>query len=88
MDALMFEVRVRDLMSKALKYASEVSQISTSINIASQQAQAEQLALRIQSSCKERHTTPQAVRCRVHQQAAFPHQWSLKEYCPTMTVRD
>ena len=57
-DALMFEVRVRDFMSNAVKYASEASQISNSINMASQQAQAEQLALRILSSCTMRDTPP------------------------------
>ena len=48
MDALKFEVCVRDFMSKALEYARE----------ASQQAQAEQLALRILSSCTRKDTPP------------------------------
>ena len=40
MDALMFEVAVRDFMSKAVLYASESSKISTSISLASAQAHA------------------------------------------------
>ena len=43
MDTLMIEVAVRDFMSKAVIYASEASKISTSISLASAQAQAEQL---------------------------------------------
>ena len=35
-DTLMFEVRLRYFMSKASEYASKASQISTSINMASQ----------------------------------------------------
>ena len=58
MDALMFEVAVRDFMSKAVEYASEASKISTSISLVSAQAQAEQLALRILSSCTRRDTQP------------------------------
>ena len=58
MDALMFEVAVRDFMSKAVEYASEASKISTSISLVSDQAQAEQLALRILSSCSRRDTQP------------------------------
>ena len=70
MDALMFEVRVRDFMSKALEYASEASQISTSVSMAYQQAQAERLALRILSRCTRRDTPPQGS----ERQAAVPHQ--------------
>ena len=44
--------------SKALEYASEASQISTSINMNSQQAKAERLAFRILSSCTRRDTPP------------------------------
>ena len=56
MDTFMFVVAVRDFMSKAVEYASEASKISTSISLS--QAQAEQLALRILSSCTRRDTPP------------------------------
>ena len=58
MVTIMFEVHIRDFKSKVMEYAIDASQISTSINMDFQQAQAEVLALRVQSSCTRRDTPP------------------------------
>ena len=58
MDAVLFEIAIREFIFKAELYVSRASKISTHANLATSQAQAETLALQILSSCNRRDTEP------------------------------